>query len=152
MINLKPVTKNNWKACVKLSLQPEQQGNLAPNAYTIAESKFETHHHVRAIYKDDEVIGMLSYCYEDDPIDTELYWLFRFMLDKEHQGKSYAVKVLELVQKEVFSHGGKRLRTMCKPTNMVAAKVYQGFGFKQIGKLDDGDILFEMSLKKCGKI
>lgn len=61
------------------------ESNLAPNAYTIAESKFETHHHVREIYKDDEVIGMLSYCYEDDSIDTELYWLFRFMLDKNHQ-------------------------------------------------------------------
>ncbi len=152
MINLKPVNKNNWKACVKLSLYPNQKGNLASNSNTIAESKFETHHHVRAIYKDDEVIGMLSYCFEDEPIDKELYWLFRFMFDKNHQGKGYAPQAIDLVAKEVKSIGGKRLRTMCKPTNTVAAKVYQGFGFKQIGKLDDGDILFEMILDEYAKI
>ncbi len=146
MIKIKPVEKSNWKDCIKLSLLPEQEGNLAPNAYTIAESKFELHHHVRAIYKDSEVIGMLSYCYEDDPLDLELYWLFRFMLDKDHQGKGYASKVLKLVQKEVISSGGKRLRTMCKPTNITASQVYQKFGFEKIGKLDDGDILFELQV------
>lgn len=146
MIKLKPVVKNNWVACVKLSLLPEQEGNLAPNAYTIAESKFETHYHVRAIYKEDEVIGLLSYCYEDDPLDTELYWLFRFMFDKNHQGKGYASKVLKLVVEEVNSLGGKRLLTMCKPTNMNAAKVYQKFGFKKTGQLDDGDVLFEIQV------
>ena len=152
MIKIKPVDKNNWKACVKLSLLPEQQSNLAPNAYTIAESKFEAHHHVRAIYNDNEVVGMLSYCYEDDPVDTELYWLFRFMFDKNHQGKGFASKAIDLVVEEVLLLGGQCLRTMCKPTNKVAAKVYQGFGFKQIGNLDDGDVLFEMKLDVCNNI
>lgn len=72
----------------------EQESNLTANAYTISESKFETHHHVRAIYKDDEVIGMYSYCYEDDSIDAKLYYL---LLDKYYQGKGYASKALELL-------------------------------------------------------
>jgi len=152
MINLRPVDKNNWVACVKLSLLPEQEGNLAPNVYTIAESKFNAHYQLRAIYKDDEVVGFLAYCYEDDPIDTELYWLFRFMLDKNNQGKGFASLALDLVVEEVISLEGKRLRTMCKPTNTVAEKVYQGFGFEQIGILDDGDILFEIQLDEYDKI
>ena len=146
MIELKQVDQNNWKACIKLSLLPEQEGNLAPNAYTIAKSKFAPHYHIRAIYNDSEVIGMLSYCYEDDPIDKELYWLFRFMIDKNHQGKGYASTVLELVRKEVLLLDCKRIQTMCKPSNIAASHVYQKFGFKEIGKLDDGDIHFEMSL------
>lgn len=52
MKKLKSVDKNNWDACMKLPLLPKQESNLAPNAYTIAESKFETHHHERAIYRE----------------------------------------------------------------------------------------------------
>jgi diamine N-acetyltransferase len=142
-IHLKKVDRCNWVACVKLSLHPDQVGNLASNSNTIAEAKFEPHHRLRAIYKDNDVIGMLSFCHEDDPLDLELFWLFRFMIDKEHQGKGYGSNVLALVLEEVRGLGGKRLQTMCKPSNAAAAQAYRSFGFKEIGTLNDGDLHFE---------
>ena len=47
---LKEVTKENWIDCIHLSLHPEQEGNLASNVDTIAESKFEPENQLRAIY------------------------------------------------------------------------------------------------------
>lgn len=145
-ISLKDVDRNNWVDCIKLSLHPEQKKCLASNSDTIAESKFEEHHRMRAIYKDSQVIGMLAFCHENEPLDLDLYWLFRFMFDKSHQRKGYGIKALELLINEVKSLGGKKLRTMCKPKNTLAINAYKKYGFKEIGNLDDGDILFELQL------
>ncbi|MBE9167014.1 GNAT family N-acetyltransferase [Pleurocapsales cyanobacterium LEGE 06147] len=114
-IELKEVTKNNWIDCIHLSLYPEQESNLASNVVSIAESKFEPHYQLRAIYKKEKVIGFLAFCVEDDPPEPELYWLFRFMLDKDFQGKGYGTKALNLVIDEIIQLGGKRIYTKLVP-------------------------------------
>ncbi len=145
-ISIKEVDRNNWIDCVRLSLHPEQEAFLASNSDTIAESKFELHHRVRAIYHGSEVVGLLSYCHEDDPLDLEVYWLFRFMVDKHVQGKGYGRRALELMLAEVVSLGGKTVKTMHKPSNTSASSLYQTLGFEERGYLDDGDVLLELSL------
>ena len=146
MISLKEVDKTNWIDCVRLSLHPEQENFVASNSDTIAESKFETHHQVRAIYNDDTVIGLLSYCHEDEPLDLTLYWLFRFMIDKQYQGQGYGHKALELAVGEMTSVGANRIQTMHKPSNHNAAALYRNYGFEEIGTLDDGDTLLQLKV------
>ena len=145
-IKLKEVTKENWIDCINLSLYPEQEKNLASNIESIAESKFEPHYQLRAIYKDKKAIGFLAFCVEDDPPDPELYWIFRFMVDKNFQGLGYGKKALNLVIEEIKQLGAKRIYTMHKPTNKKAGKLYQKAGFSYIGNLDDGDLLMEMKI------
>ena len=147
MIRLEEVSINNYEDCIELELEPEQRGNLTSNSISIAQSKFETHFRTRAIYNDSEVVGFLTYCHEVEPEDLELYWLFRFMFDKAHQGNGYASKALELLIDEIRELGGKRLYTMHKPTNVHASSAYKKFGFKKIGVLDDGDIHLEITVQ-----
>jgi len=146
MIKLKELNKENYLACILLELHPGQVDNLASNAISIAQSKFEKHYRTRAIYKENEVIGFLAFCHEDDPEDLELYWLFRFMIDKRFQGKGYSSEALKLLADEVKALGGKKLQTMYRPKNIQAAKAYKAFGFKEIGVLDDGDIHLELEV------
>jgi diamine N-acetyltransferase len=145
-ISLKVVDRNNWVDCVKLSLLPEQEKFVAPNSDTIAESKFELHHRVRAVYNQSEVVGLISYCHEEDPVDLEEFWIFRFMIDKRSQGKGYGRQALELVIAEIVSLGGKTVKTMHKPNNIGASSLYRSLGFNATGYLDDGDVLLELSL------
>lgn len=146
MITLKEVDKFNYEACFTLELEPNQIGNLTSNAISIAQSKYESHYRTRAIYRNDDVIGFLVYCHDDDPEDLNLYWLFRFMIDKKHQNKGYAAVVLQLLVEEVSALGGERIFTMHKPSNINAGSAYRKFGFKEIGVLDDGDILLELQV------
>lgn len=147
LIELRDVTRENWVACAKLSLKSEQEGLVAANVYTIAQSKFEPHHRIRAIYHDDTPVGLLAYCHEDEPVDDfELYWLFRLMIDREHQGQGYGTEAVRLVIEEVTQLGAKRLRTMHRPTNQAAPAIYRKLGFQEIGSLDDGDTLLELNL------
>lgn len=145
-IKLQEVTKENWLDCIRLSLYPEQEGNVAPNVDSIAESKFEPNNQLRAIYQQDKVIGFLAFCVENDPPDPDLYWLFRFMIDKNYQGRGYGTKALHLVIKEIKDLGAKYIQTMHKPKNQIAGKLYQKAGFSYIGKLEEGDLLMEMKI------
>ncbi|MDJ0635580.1 MAG: GNAT family N-acetyltransferase [Xenococcaceae cyanobacterium MO_188.B29] len=145
-IKLKEVTKDNWIDCIDLSLYPEQEKNVASNVASIAESKFEPHYQLRAVYKEQKVIGFLAFCVEVDPPDPELYWLFRFMIDKHFQGQGYGTKALNLVIEEIRQLGAKRIHTMHKPSNKTAGKLYQKAGFVYIGHLDDGDLLMEKKI------
>lgn len=146
-IRLQEVTKDNWIDCIHLSLHPEQEAYLASNVASIAESKFEPDNQLRAVYKDKKVIGFIAFCVEDDPPDPELYWIFRFMIDKDFQGLGYGTKALNLALEEIEQLGAKRIHTMHKPKNEIAGKLYQKVGFSYIGHLDDGDLLMEMNIK-----
>ena len=142
-ISLKPVTKDNWIACIDLTLHPEQENNLGSNVETIAESKFETDIILRAIYKGDRVIGMLAYCVEGEPFDPEIYWIFHFMIDKDFQNQGYGKQALNLAIAEIVQLKAKKIYTSHKLKNKIAGRLYQKLGFKYIRSLEDGDLLME---------
>ncbi|WP_050986161.1 GNAT family N-acetyltransferase [Schlesneria paludicola] len=146
MVTLRDLTRDNWVECARLALDENQQGNLASNIETIAESKFEEHHRLRAIYHGDRLVGLLAYTREDDPPDEELFWIFRLMVDKDYQRQGIGLAAMQLAIGEIAELGASRIRTMHKPTNRAAASLYRNLGFREIGFLDDGDVLLEMRL------
>ena len=150
MVTLRDLTRDNWVECVRLPLDENQQGNLASNVETIAESKFAEHHRLRAIYLGDRLVGLLAYTHEDDPPDAELFWIFRLMIDKNYQRRGIGMAAMQLAIAEIAELGASRIRTMHKPTNLAAASLYKNLGFSEIGFLDDGDVLLEMRLSRCG--
>ena len=150
MVELRPLTRDNWVACAELSLLPSQQGLLAPNVYSIAELNFEQNYTPRAIYAGGQLVGFLMYCPENNPPDPELFWLFRFMVAAEHQGKGYGTSALRLAILEMKAAGATRVRTMHKPRNSPASKLYGKHDFVEIGVLPDGDVELELPLDRLG--
>ncbi len=145
-IKLIEVDKQNWVDCINLSLSVHQEGYLASNVATIAESKFESHYNLRAITFNDKVIGMLAFCKDLEILETPVFWLFRFMIDKQFQGKGLGNIALNLVIKEIQGLGAQKILTMCKPENSGAFHLYKKNGFKFAGLLEDGDSLLEKRL------
>ena len=146
LVTLRDLTRDNWVKCVRLTLDENQQGNLASNVATIAESKFEEHHRLRAIYLGDRLVGLLAYAHDDDAPDEELFWIFRLMVDKNYQRQGTGLAAMQLAIAEIAELGASRIRTMHKPTNRAAALLYRKLRFREIGFLDDGDVLLEMRL------
>ncbi len=54
---------------------------------------------------------------------------------------------LRLALLEMKAAGAARVRTMHKPGNVTASKLYQRHGFAEIGVLPDGDIELELWLE-----
>lgn len=149
MVELREITRSNWLACARLEPAPGQEGFLAPNVYSIAEWHFEPHYRPRAVCVGDEVVGFLMYCMENDPSDAGTYWLFRLMIDARHQGKGYAWDALRLAIEEMKAAGASRIRTMHKPENVTASRLYRRARFVEVGFLDDGDVELELDLLRA---
>ena len=142
-ISLREVTKENWVQCIRLRLAPEQEGLVAPNVDSIAESKFELHYVPKAIYNNEKVVGFLMYCPEIETEEKDLYWLFRFMIDVEYQKQGIGRAALELALNEISTKNCRKINIIYSPKNSIAAKLYASFGFKQVGIAEDGDIIVQ---------
>lgn len=150
-LTLSPVERSNWVECSRLRTKPSQEGHVASCLETIAESKFEPHHELRAIESGGRIVGMLAYCPEvDEPVDEStdgLFWIFRLVIDESHQGRGLGRAAMRACVAEIRARGGRLVRTMCKPANVAAARCYESIGFARRGHLDDGDVLFELELE-----
>lgn len=143
MLSLQALTKENWLACAKLQVLPEHESFVAPNVFSIAESKFEPHYHPRVIYWNDQVIGFLMYCPEIDPPEPDVFWFFRFMLQPEFQNRGLGHQACQLAMQAMKALGAVRIKTMHHPDNHVAAHLYRQIGFKENGLREDGDMELE---------
>jgi diamine N-acetyltransferase len=144
MIQLRDLNRDNWRACAGLALPAEQEKLVAPNVWSIAEAGFEPRYRPRVICLGETIIGFLMYCAETDPPDPTLFWLFRFMLAPGFQGRGHGAEALRLALEEMKAAGATRVRTMHKPGNVAASRLYRRLGFREIGTLDDGDIELEI--------
>ncbi|NOK60813.1 MAG: GNAT family N-acetyltransferase [Chloroflexi bacterium AL-W] len=142
-IKLRPVTKANWVQCIRLKLAPDQEGLVAPNVASIAESKFESANELRAIYQDETIVGFLVYAPETETDETDLYWLFRFMIDVAYQKQGIGRAALALAIDEITARGARKINIPYSPKNLVAAKLYMSFGFVSVDIADDGDMIVQ---------
>lgn len=146
-VRLKDVTADNWEAVVDLELRDGQEDLVASNAYSLAESKFNPFARPRAIYSGRRIIGFLMYESleaEGKPHEAAIY---RFMIDKNHQGKGYGRAALEKTLDEIRQMPQIRKVSICyMPDNPVAKRFYESFGFVEVGRDEDGEMIAELAL------
>lgn len=127
MILFKEITKENFWDCIELAVAKEQVDFVTSNAVSIAQSKVQPECIPLAVYDDDLMIGFIMYCIDED--DGQ-YWIYRMMIDKNHQSKGYGKKSLEKLLKIIMqdkSHNKIFLGVHLESTNAV--KMYKNFGF-----------------------
>jgi diamine N-acetyltransferase len=128
-ITLKEITKLNWEECVRLSVQKGQEHFVAPNIYSILQSKYEPDKVPLAIYNEETMVGFLMY--GRDPEDGR-YWFLRIMIDKNHQrngyGRSALQQVINLIKNKPDC--SRDLTVGFKPDNEAAEKLYKSLGFE----------------------
>ncbi len=122
-VTLREVTAKTLRDVCRLSVSPEQQQFVAPNAISIAQAYFEPAAWFRAVYADDTPVGF-AMLYdptrmspkgrpegelapqrlgaEGSPVRApeagpDTCFLWRFMIDREHQGRGYGAAALDLV-------------------------------------------------------
>lgn len=152
---LQPITAENWRDAIALNVSPEQQGYVAPNLYSIAESHFEPTCATLAIYAEDSALGdphsdgqgatMVGFIM----YDTTDYYIVRFMIDQRYQGRGYgrAAMLALLAQFERdFAHAQASLSFV--PGNEVAERLYEAVGFRKTGEMHDGELVMVRPLQK----
>ncbi len=143
-VTLRPVTPDNWRACLTMKLHPHQERFVAPNVRSLAQAYIYAEDTPLVIYAGDLPVGFLMYAL--DPSDNN-YWIFRFMIDREHQGRGYArAAFLEYIEFMKALPECDAIWLSIAPDNQAAEQLYRSLGFAPTGKIhDDGDI--EMCLR-----
>jgi diamine N-acetyltransferase len=146
-VRLENVTVRNWRAVVRLKLAPEQKDLVASNLYSIAQAQFDPNARPRAVYAGTELVGFLMYNVWETDERTRKASIYRFMIDREHQGKGYGRAALARALDEIRATPGvKKVSIGYMPENAIAKSFYASFGFVETGTDDDGEINAELTL------
>jgi diamine N-acetyltransferase len=144
-VKLMDVTVDNWEEVCELELDPEQAHLVASNAYSIAESKFNPYCHPRAIYAGKKLVGFLMYESLEEDNEPHDYSIYRFMIDRRHQGKGYGRQAFKQALKEIGNDPELDTVYVCYlPDNEVSRRFYASFGFEETGLDDDGEMIAEL--------
>jgi diamine N-acetyltransferase len=147
-VKLEDVTAANWRAVAGLKLADDQRSLLASNVYSIAQSKFDEAAQPRAIYAGDEVVGFLMYDVPEVEDKDQNVAIYRFMVDKDHQGKGYGRAALTKALEEIRQIPGIEKICISYVRNNARAKdFYASFGFVELpSDKDDYELSAELVL------
>jgi diamine N-acetyltransferase len=141
-VRLEDVTARNWRAVARLKLAPEQEDLVASNLYSIAQSKFDPNARPRAVYAGGDLVGFIMY-----DVEASEASIYRFMIDRKHQGKGYGRAALARTLDEIRATPGvKKISIGYMPENPVAKPFYASFGFVEVGTDEDGEVIAELKL------
>lgn len=159
MIQLKKVTYDNLWEVVKLSVKPNQEYFVATNTDSLFEAYIalsEGHSALPfGLYKDETLIGFVMFGYgstgdEGEPQIAEgNYCIWRFMIDKNYQGKGYGKQALKACIKYLQSHPvgpAQSCWLSYEPVNLVAKSLYESVGFQENGEMLDDEVVSVLDL------
>ena len=136
-VTLKEIDRENFGRCVKLEVHEDQKGFVAPNVYSIAQSKVEPECIPQAVYAGEEMVGFVMYGYD---ADERCYCVGRLMIDGRHQGKGYGrAAMVEAVRRMRERPDCREIALSVEPENVGAQKLYESLGFVKTGEVSHGE-------------
>ncbi|GAB0166816.1 GNAT family N-acetyltransferase [Lysinibacillus sp. CTST325] len=146
MISIRSIDQSNWEACIQLKPKQEQEGFIASNLYSIAESKFLSHMKIKAIYCEEILIGFAMYGIDSDDGN---YWIYRFMIDEQFQGRGHGKSAMKLIIEDIQSSADHTdvIWLGYQPENEQGRKLYARVGFEESGMAPWGEMLAKYSFR-----
>jgi diamine N-acetyltransferase len=146
-VTLREITRDTVRDICRLETREEQRHFVAPNAVSIAQAYFEPNAWFRAVYAGERPVGFVML--HDDPEAPE-YFLWRFMIAANEQGKGYGRRALELLVDHVRSRpGASELKTSCIPASSGGPEpFYLAFGFRPNGVVHESEMELVLPLDR----
>jgi diamine N-acetyltransferase len=143
-VSLHAITRENYRAVIRLKISAEQETFVADNVFSLAETWVEPSFQPLAIYHADEPVGFTMYGLEES---TGRWWVIRLMVDARYQARGYGRAAMQLLLSlMVERHEMKQIVTSYEPGNDVAAALYRTLGFNDTGAMDEGEHLMVLDL------
>lgn len=143
-VELREITAATVRTICGLEVAEEQRGYVAPVAVSIAQAHFELRSVFRAVYAEDEPVGFILWRDGEAPGTT---YLWRFMIDRRHQGKGYGRAALEQASAMLKAHGVTMLSTSVVRGEHSPLGFYLSAGFVEANEVtSSGEWLLRKSL------
>jgi len=136
MIELRGITKENLEEVLNLDIFEEQRTFVSSTAVSLAQAYvYQGTAFPFAIYAKDILVGFIMLGYYEA---RNQYTLWKFLIDKNYQGKGYGREALKLGIKylrEKFD--AREIYIGVSQGNEKAKQLYQSMGFEMTGLVED---------------
>lgn len=145
---LRKIDNNNIEECIALSVTEEQAQYICSNKDSLKDSTDNpTVARPFAIYVDNRMVGFTMFAFDEDYEDpNDRYWLWRFMIDKDLQGRGYGRAALKSIIAYFKQQGVGYIKLSTKESNSKAISLYHQFGFRENGEMNDEEVVFQLDL------
>ena len=141
-IQLREITKDNLNSILKLKVSESQNQFVATNAVSIAQGTYEEKAWFRGIFDDDEPVGFVMLELEEETGD---YYLWRYMIAEQHQGKGYGKTALvHIINMVKGLPNAKTLSLSYVPADGSPRPFYQKLGFAETGEVEEGERVMKL--------
>jgi histidinol dehydrogenase len=139
-LEVRPVTSDDVIPLVKLKVSPDQEKFVASNAVSLAQAAYKPPGRPFGLWCDGQPVGfLLLWDARRDPDETlDMLYIWRLMIDADHQGKGHGAAAVRWVIEEGRRMGVAEVGLSHVPENTVG-KFYARFGFRYNGKVNEGE-------------
>lgn len=151
---IREVTRENWRAALRLAVHPDQQRFIADGVPIAAIALAKAY--IRpggllwlpyAFYAGTEMIGFTELAYE--PESANICWIFHFFIDIAYQGQGYGKQALLLFLDFIKEQHPPchSIRLTVHPENVQAQHLYSGAGFQPTGDNMEGEPIYQLVVR-----
>ena len=141
MVELRPITEDNFIAAFALRLAPEQERFVSHPVRSLAQAYvYRDQCQPFGIYAEGKMIGYVMVIFDRDIAE---YDIWHMMIDASAQGRGYGSealdRVMEYIRTQPFGKS-RRVALTCNKDNAIARKLYESRGFSATGAEDEDEI------------
>ncbi|WP_417208254.1 GNAT family N-acetyltransferase [Antarctobacter sp.] len=150
-----PVTRACLRPLCALEVHPAQRDFVAPSAVTIAQQAYEPGSTILGLWEGDTAVGLMSMIHfglpeaapdPDSGISPDMFYLWRLIIDKDHQGKGHGQAALHRFLDLARASGQGRAALSVVDAPASALPLYQRHGFRRTGHTSNGEALMARAL------
>ena len=147
MVELKPITEDNFVDAFNLRLGPGQEEFVSHPIRSLAQAYvYRNQCQPFGIYEEEKMVGYVLVIYD---YDIPEYDIWHVMIDEAEQGHGYGRKalgeVIEYIRTKPFDGSGRIALTVNKD-NLLAKGLYERMGFVATGAVYDDEIELAMTV------
>ena len=141
MVELRPITEENFMDAFKLKLAPGQEKYVSHPIRSLAQAYvYRNQCQPFGIYAAGRMVGYVMVIYDHDVPE---YDIWHMMIDAGEQGRGYGSdaldQVLAYIRTKPFGDSDRVVLT-CNMDNPIARKLYESRGFAATGVEDEDEI------------
>ena len=141
MVELRPITEDNFIDAFALRLAPEQERFVSHPVRSLAQAYvYRDQCQPFGIYAEGKMIGYVMVIFDRDIAE---YDIWHMMIDASAQGRGYGSealdRVMEYIRTQPFGKS-RRVALTCNKDNAIARKLYESRGFSATGAEDEDEI------------
>jgi len=146
MITLRKIDVYNFAKVIRLEVDESQQDFVTSNAFSLSQAYVMPECRPLAIYNGMSPVGFAMYALDRDEHE---YWVYRLMIDKNHQRKGFGREAMRLLIEHIKKEAPDRDRLFIsfEPTNEGAKRLYTSLGFVPDNREVDGETVYRLNLR-----